>query len=125
MKIALVSLPVNDPIAAHKFYTEVLGFLTRTYVPEAYLAIVASPEEPDGTGLLLEPSDNPISKPFQQAVYNAGMPIMVFGVQDIHQEYERLVRMGVKFTQVPTKTDYGIEALFDDTCGNLIQLYQA
>jgi len=125
MKIALVSLPVNDPMEAHKFYTEVLGFVTRTFVPEAYLAIVASPEEPDGTGLLLEPSDNPISKPFQRAVFNAGMPIMVFGVQDIHQEYERLARMGVKFTQEPTKTDYGIQALFEDTCGNLIQLYQA
>jgi len=125
MKIALVSLPVNDPIEAHKFYTEVLGFVTRTFVPEAYLAIVASPEEPDGTGLLLEPSDNPISKPFQQAVYNAGMPIMVFGVPDIHQEYERLARLGVKFTQEPTRTDYGIAALFEDTCGNLIQLHQA
>jgi predicted enzyme related to lactoylglutathione lyase len=125
MKIALVSLPVNDPMEAYTFYTKVLGFVSRTYVPEAYLAIVASPEEPDGTGLLLEPSDNPISKPFQQAVYNAGLPIMVFGVHDIQDEYERLAKRGVKFVQAPTGTEYGMVALFDDTCGNLIQLYQA
>lgn len=125
MKISLVSLPVHDPMAAHRFYTEVLGFVSRTYVPEAHLAIVASPEEPDGTGLLLEPSDNPIASPFQQAVYDAGLPIMVFGVQDIRREYERLVDLGVTFAQAPAATDYGTIALFDDTCGNLIQLYQA
>jgi predicted enzyme related to lactoylglutathione lyase len=125
IKIALVSLPVNDPIHAYKFYTEVLGFVSRTYVPEANLAIVASPEEPGGTGVLLEPSDNPITRPFQQGVYNAGLPIMVFGVEDIHEEYERLAGLGVAFTRVPTETEYGVEALFDDTCGNLIQLYQA
>lgn len=125
MKISLVSLPVNDPLAAHKFYTNVLGFVSRTFVPEAKLAIVASPEEPEGTGLLLEPSDNPITGPFQQAVYEAGLPIMVFGVGDIQREHERLAEMGVRFVQPPTTTDYGIAALFDDTCGNLIQLYQA
>ncbi len=125
MKIALVSLPVNDPLQAHEFYTEVLGFVSRMFVPEAYLAIVASAEEPDGTGLLLEPTDNPITKQFQQGVYSAGLPIMVFGVEDIHREYESLVGRGVKFTQVPTQTDYGVMALLDDTCGNLIQLHQA
>lgn len=125
MKIALVSLPVKDPVKAHQFYTEVLGFVSRTYMPEAYLAIVASPEEPEGTGLLLEPSDNPITRPFQEAVYNEGLPIMVFGVGDIQAEYERLAAMGVRFTQLPTETDYGTVALFDDTCGNLIQLLEA
>ena len=125
MKITLVSLPVNDPMEAHKFYTEVLGFLSRTHVPEANLVIVASPEDPDGTGLLLEPNDHPVARQYQQGIYNAGMPIMVFGVDDIQGEYERLTRLGVEFRQEPTRTDYGTLALLDDTCGNLIQLHQA
>jgi predicted enzyme related to lactoylglutathione lyase len=125
MKITLTSIPVHDPIKAFTFYTEVLGFVKRMYVPEAYLAIVASPEEPDGTGLLLEPNDNPISKTFQEGVYKAGLPIIVFGVDDVQKEYERLKKLGVVFRKEPTKTEYGIEAIFDDTCGNLIQLYQA
>jgi predicted enzyme related to lactoylglutathione lyase len=110
---------------AHKFYTEVLGFLSRTHVPEANLAIVASPEDPDGTGLLLEPNDHPVARQYQQGIYDAGMPIMVFGVDDIQGEYERLTRLGVEFRQEPTRTDYGTLALLDDTCGNLIQLHQA
>lgn len=125
MKIRLVSLHVDDPMEAHKFYTEVLGFLTRTHIPEANLAIVASPEDPDGTGLLLEPNDHPVARQYQQGIYDAGMPIMVFGVDDIQGEYERLTRLGVEFRQEPTKTDYGTVALIDDTCGNLIQLHQA
>lgn len=125
MKITLVSLPVNDPMEAHKFYTEVLGFLSRTHVPEANLAIVASPEDPDGTGLLLEPNDHPVARQYQQGIYGAGMPIMVFGVDDIQGEYERLTRLGVEFRQEPTRTDFGTMALIDDTCGNLIQLHQA
>ena len=86
MKITLTSVPVNNPLDAFTFYTEVLGFVKRLYIPEAVLAIVASPEEPDGTGLLLEPNNNPISKTFQEAVYQAGLPIIVFGTADIQQE---------------------------------------
>lgn len=125
MKIALTSVTVNNPIEAFTFYTEVLGFVKRLYVPEAALAIVASPEEPDGTGLLLEPSDNPIAKTFQEAVYQAELPIIVFGTADIQKEYSRLKALGVVFRKEPTKTDWGIEAIFEDTCGNLIQLAQA
>jgi predicted enzyme related to lactoylglutathione lyase len=125
MKIALVSLLVDDPIKAFKFYTETLGFIERLYMPEANLAIVASPEEPNGTGLLLEPNDNPIAKPFQEGVYAQGMPIIVFGVEDCQKEYEKLKARGVVFRQEPTKTDWGTQALFEDTCGNLIQIHQA
>lgn len=125
MKIALVSLPVNDPMQAHSYYTEVLGFVSRTYMPEANLAIVASPEEPDGTGLLLEPNDNPAYRHLQQTAYEAGMPFIVMGVGDIQQEYETLTAKGVEFVQAPTRTDYGTVAIFDDTCGNLVQLHQA
>jgi predicted enzyme related to lactoylglutathione lyase len=124
MKIALTSIPVNDPIKAFKFYTETLGFVERLYMPEAYLAIVASPEEPDGTGLLLEPNANPISKTFQEAVYEQGLPLIVFGVDDCQTEYEKLKARGVVFRQEPTKTDYGTQAIFEDTCGNLIQIHQ-
>ena len=124
MKIGLTSVYVDDPNKALTFYTEVLGFVTRLHVPEAYLAIVASPEEPDGTGLLLEPNDNPIAKTYQQALYQAGLPVIVFAVDDIHKEYQRLTQRGVEFRKEPTATEWGTEAVFDDTCGNLIQLYQ-
>ena len=125
MKIKLVSIPVNDPIAAHKFYTETLGFISRMFLPESWIAIVASPEEKDGTGLLLEPNHNPISKTFQTGVYKAGLPIIIFGVDDIQGEYERLKKSGVVFRKEPTKTEWGIEAIFEDTCGNLIQIHQS
>jgi predicted enzyme related to lactoylglutathione lyase len=125
MKIALTSIPVNDPISAFRFYTEVLGFVERLYVPEARLEIVVSPEEPDGTGLLLEPNDSPISKTWQEGVYNMGLPIIVFGVEDIQREFERLKALGVIFRGEPTKEDWGTQVVFEDTCGNLIQLHQA
>ena len=125
MKISLTSIPVNDPIEAFKFYTDVLGFVQRVYVPEAYLAIVASPEEPQGTGLLLEPNNNPIYKSFQQGIYELGLPLIVFGVEDVQKEYERLSSLGVVFREGPTKADWGTYATLDDTCGNNIQIHQA
>ena len=125
MKITLTSVSVIDPIQAFKFYTEKLGFIKRLYMPEAYLAIVASPEEPNGTGLLLEPRGNLGSKEFFDGIYNAGLPVIILGVDDIQKEYERLTNEGVVFKQQPTKTDWGTQAIFDDTCGNYIQLHQA
>jgi predicted enzyme related to lactoylglutathione lyase len=124
MKISLTSVFVHDPSKAFTFYTEVLGFVEKLYVPEANLAIVASPEEPDGTALLLEPSDNPIGKTYQEALYSAQLPAIVFGVDDVRHEYEKLKARGVVFTQEPTQADWGTHAVFDDTCGNLIQLHQ-
>jgi len=124
MKIALTSVFVDDPNKAFKFYTEVLGFVKRMYMPEAWLAIVASPEEPDSTGLLLEPNNNPIAKTYQEAIYKQGLPAIVFGVEDIQTEYERLRSRGVVFRKEPTKSDYGTETVFEDTCGNLIQIHQ-
>ena len=125
MKIALTSVFVNSPIQAFKFYTEKLGFLEKMYMPGANLAIVVSPEDPDGTTLLLEPNDNPIAKTYQEAVYQAGLPLIIFGVDDIDREYERLKKLGVVFRGEPTKTEYVTQAVFEDTCGNLIQLHQA
>lgn len=124
MKISLTSVFVDDPDKAHKFYTEVLGFVERLYMPEARLAIVASPEEPGGTGLLLEPNDNPVATTYQAALYEQGLPAIVFGVEDIQTEYDRLTKLGVAFTQEPVTTEWGTQAVFDDTCGNLIQIHQ-
>jgi catechol 2,3-dioxygenase-like lactoylglutathione lyase family enzyme len=124
MKIALTSIFVDDPARAFKFYTEVLGFVERMYIPEASLAIVASPEEPGGTGLLLEPNDNPIAKTYQEAIYQQGLPAIVFGVESVQEEYDRLKSQGVEFRGQPVKTEWGTQVLLDDTCGNLIQLHQ-
>jgi predicted enzyme related to lactoylglutathione lyase len=125
MKIKLTSIFVNNPTKAVVFYTEVLGLIKKMFIPEANLAIVASPEDPDGTELLLEPNDNPIAKTYQEGIYKAGLPVIVFGVEDIHKEYERLKKAGVAFKQEPTTTEWGIIAIFDDTCGNYVQLYQS
>ncbi len=125
MKIAMTSVFVNDPKDAFTFYTEVLGFTERMYMPEMNLAIVVSPEDPGGTGLLLEPNGNLGADTFQAGLYAAGVPVIVFGTADIQAEYARLQERGVVFRQEPTVTDFGTVATFEDTCGNLIQLFQA
>jgi predicted enzyme related to lactoylglutathione lyase len=124
MKIILTSIYVTEPVAAFTFYTEVLGFTQRMFMPEARLAIVASPEEPDGTGLLLEPNENPIAGNYQQALYKAGIPVIIFGVENLQSEYERLTDLGVTFKTEPVNTVYGTQAILDDGFGNLIQLHE-
>jgi predicted enzyme related to lactoylglutathione lyase len=124
MKITLTSVYVSNPIEAFKFYTQVLGFVEKMFMPDMNLAIVASTEEPQGTALLLEPNENPIAKDYQTALYKAGLPVIVFGVANVQQEYDRLIGQGVLFRKMPTKTDWGIEAIFDDTFGNYIQISQ-
>lgn len=125
MKIALTSISVNDPIVAHTFYTEVLGFQSKMFMPDMMLAIVVSPEEPSGTALLLEPRGNYGSKEFFDGIYNAGLPVIVFGTNDIQKDFEALKAKGVVFRGEPKKTDFGTQVSFEDTCGNLIQLHQA
>ena len=127
MKIKLSSVFVDDQDKALKFYTEVLGFVKKTDIPVGQFKwlTVVSPEEPDGTELLLEPSDNPAAKTFKKAIFEQGIPLTAFAVEDIQAEYERLKRLGVRFTMEPTKTGPTTVAVFDDTCGNFIQLYQA
>lgn len=124
MKIALTSVSVNDPIEAFKFYTKVLGFREKMYMPEMQIAIVVSPEDKDGTALLLEPRGNLGSREFFDGIYNAGMPVIIFGSDDVQAEYERLKGLGVVFKQEPTKTEWGTQAIFDDTCGNFIQIHK-
>ena len=115
---------VESPKEAFRFYTEVLGFVEKMFEPEAEIAIVVSPEDPDGTQLLLEPNGNPIAKTYQEGLYKAGIPVIVFGVEDIQETYERLKKAGVAFKKEPTTTEWGIQAIFDDTCGNWILLHQ-
>lgn len=124
MKIGLTSVFVPDPAAAFKFYTETLGFKERLFIPEAWLAIVVSAEDPEGTGLLLEPNQNPIASTYQKALYEAGLPVITFSSTNIQQEYEQLKSRGVVFRKAPAKTQGGTEAIFEDTCGNFIQLFQ-
>ena len=85
---------------------------------------VVSPEAPDDIELLLEPNNNPAAKTYQQAIFDQEIPAAAFAVDDIHQEYERLKEQGVVFTMEPTESGPAILAVFNDTCGNLIQLYQ-
>jgi len=127
MKIKLSSVFVDDQDKALKFYTEVLGFVKKTDIPVGQFKwlTVVSPEEPDGTELLLEPSDNPATKTFKKAIFEQGIPLTAFAVEDVQAEYERLKKLGVKFTMEPTKTGPTTIAVFDDTCGNFIQIYQA
>lgn len=124
MKIKLTSIFVDDPNKAFSFYTKVLGFVEKMHIPEAGLAIVVSPEEQEGTALLLEPNSNPIARTYQEGLFKAGLPAIVFGVDDVKQEYERLKKLDVIFKKDPKKTEWGILAVLEDTCGNLIQLHQ-
>ena len=124
MRINLASVLVDDQSEALRFYTDVLGFVKKTEVPMgeyAWLTVV-SPEEPDGVELVLEPSDHPAVAPFKAALVRDGIPFTSFAVEDVAREYERLVDLGVRFTQPPTEMGPVITAVFDDTCGNLIQI---
>ena len=126
MKIYISSVYVDDQEKALKFYTEVLGFVKKNDMPagEYRWLTVVSPEDPEGTELLLEPSENPAAKAFKKALYEQGIPLASFAVEDIHGEYERMRKLGVKFSMEPTKMGPVTVAVFDDTCGNLIQLVQ-
>ena len=126
VKINFTSVYVYDQNKALRFYTEILGFVKKQDFPVGnfkWLTVV-SPEGPDDIELLLEPNDNPVAKSYQEAIFQQGIPQAAFAVEDIQEEYGRLKRLGVAFTMVPTRTGPVIQAVFDDTCGNLIQLYQ-
>ncbi|MEU4603521.1 VOC family protein [Kribbella sp. NPDC023972] len=126
MRIHLTSVLVDDQEKALRFYTDMLGFVTKHDVPlgtDRWLTVV-SPEDPDGTELLLEPSGHPAAKPFKDALVADGIPFTSFAVDDVKAEYERLSGLGVRFTQEPVDMGQVATAVFDDTCGNLIQIAQ-
>jgi predicted enzyme related to lactoylglutathione lyase len=124
MRISLTSVFVDDQRAALAFYTDVLGFTKRRDIPvgsDSWLTVV-SPESPDGPELLLEPSSHPAVKPYRDALVEDGIPLAQFAVDDVHAEHVRLTGQGVVFTQPPTDIGSAVVAVFDDTCGNLVQL---
>ncbi|MEU3652334.1 VOC family protein [Streptomyces sp. NPDC032161] len=124
MKIHLTSVFVDDQVKALHFYTDVLGFVKKHDVPvgEARWLTVVSPEDPDGTELLLEPSGHPAVRPYKDALVQDGIPATSFAVDDVRAEFDRLRGLGVRFTQEPLEMGQVTTAVFDDTCGNLIQI---
>lgn len=126
MKIKLNSIFVDNQDQALKFYTDILGFKKSKEIPvgEFKWLTVTSPEGPSDIELVLEPNANPAAKAFQESIFKQGIAITAFEVEDIKAEYERLKGLGVMFTMKPTDTGPVTIAIFSDTCGNLIQLYQ-
>jgi len=126
MRIKLTSIMVNDQDKALKFYTEVLGFKKKHEIPVgAYKWLtVVSPEGPEDLELSLEPNANPAAKTFQEAMFAQSIPLAAFEVTDIAREYARLKALGVVFTGEPAQMGPVTIAVFSDSCGNLIQLYQ-
>jgi glyoxylase I family protein len=126
MKIKLNSIFVENQAKALAFYTDILGFRKKQDIPmgEFRWLSVVSPEAPDAAELVLEPNANPAAKAFQEAIFKQGIPITGFEVDDIQAEAKRLKKAGVKFTMNPTEMGPVTIAIFADTCGNLIQIYQ-
>ena len=126
MRIVVTSVLVDDQEKALRFYTGVLGFVKKTDIPmgAARWLTVVSPQDPNGTELLLEPDGNPAAGPFKEALVADGIPFTSFGVDDVDAEFARLQTLGVTFTQEPLAMGPVTTAVFDDTCGNLIQIAQ-
>jgi catechol 2,3-dioxygenase-like lactoylglutathione lyase family enzyme len=126
MKISHTSVMVDDQAKAERFYVDVLGFVKKHDVPmgEFRWLTVVSPESPDATELLLEPLGFPPAKVYQKALFDAGIPLTMFTVRDLHAEYARLTARGVVFRSPPKPAGPVQIATFEDTCGNLIQLVQ-
>jgi catechol 2,3-dioxygenase-like lactoylglutathione lyase family enzyme len=126
MRIVVTSVLVDDQDKALRFYTDVLGFVKKHEVPlgaHRWLTVV-SPDDPDGVELVLEPDEHPAAQPFKRALVEDGIPFTSFDVNDVNAEYQRLVAAGVRFTQPPVDMGPVTTAVFDDTCGNLIQIAQ-
>jgi catechol 2,3-dioxygenase-like lactoylglutathione lyase family enzyme len=125
MRINITNVFVDDQRTALAFYTDVLGFTKHHDIPlggDAAWLTVVSPDAPDGPELLLEPSGHPAVKPYRDALVEDGIPLAQFEVDDVVAEHARLVERGVEFTQPPTDAGPVMMAVFDDTCGNLIQI---
>jgi catechol 2,3-dioxygenase-like lactoylglutathione lyase family enzyme len=127
MRIYLTSVLIDDQDKALRFYTDVLGFAKKTDIDlgEARWLTVVAPDQPEGPELLLEPDAHPAAKPFKAALVADGIPATSFAVEDVHAEFQRLRGLGVVFTQEPADMGSVTTAVFDDTCGNLIQIAKA
>jgi catechol 2,3-dioxygenase-like lactoylglutathione lyase family enzyme len=124
MRIVLASVYVDDQEKALAFYTDTLGFVKQQDVSmgESRWLTVASPDDPEGPQVVLEPASHPAVQPYRDALLDDGIPFTSFAVDDVHTEYERLRGLGVRFTQAPVQMGPVTMAVFDDTCGNLIQI---
>ncbi|WP_225920629.1 VOC family protein [Pseudonocardia oceani] len=124
IRINITSVFVDDQAKALAFYTDKLGFVTKHDIPmgEHRWLTVVSPQDPDGTELLLEPSEHPAARPFKEALVADGIPFTSFAVDDVHAEFARLSADGVRFVQEPVDMGPVTVATLDDTCGNLIQI---
>ncbi|NBD07906.1 MULTISPECIES: VOC family protein [Corallococcus] len=126
MRIHVTSVMVDEQAKALKFYTEVLGFVMKVDVPVGeyrWLTVVA-PDATEGTQLLLEPMGFAPARVYQKALFDAGIPAASFGVEDCQAEYERMLKLGVVFRGKPTAMGPITAVVFEDTCGNLIQMAQ-
>jgi predicted enzyme related to lactoylglutathione lyase len=128
IKIKLTSVSIDDYDKALKFYTEIMGFVKKQDFPlgeGARWITVVSPEEPNGPELLLEPNATyPAMKALKESLVKDGIPFTAFQVNDVQEEYERMKKRGVEFTMEPTNMGMSTAAILDDTCGNLIEIYQ-
>lgn len=126
MRIRLNSVLVDDQDKALAFYTDKLGFVKKTDIPmgEHRWITVVSPEERDGTELVLEPLGFEPARDYQRALYQAGIPLTAFQVDDVDAEHKRLCQEGVEFSMEPTDMGPARMAVLDDTCGNRIQIFQ-
>ncbi|MEV5172943.1 VOC family protein [Streptomyces flaveolus] len=128
IKVAMTGVYVDDVATAHAFYTDVLGFETRTHMDlgdgTLFVTVGARKGAQPDLQLLLEPGQGPIAEPYRRALYEAGLPCIVFSVDDLGAEYDRLRGLGVRFTHPPQEQGPVIAAVFDDTVGNLVQLVQ-
>ena len=126
MRINLAGVFVDNQEKALRFYTETLGFQVKHNIPlgEYSWITVVSAEDPEGTEFLLEPDAHPAVRPYLKAIVADGIPSTSFAVDDVQAEYDRLVEKGVRFVQPPTDLGTVVTAIFDDTCGNLIQIME-
>ncbi|PTK41933.1 VOC family protein [Staphylococcus haemolyticus] len=127
MNIIANSIFVDNQEEALQFYTDILGFEKKIDEPVGegfrWLTLV-SPNQPDGAQLVLEPNGNPIAGDYQQRLFEANIPITMFGVENVQQTYDALTQKGVYFTVEPTTMGSAKMAIFNDTCGNLIQIVE-
>ena len=126
MKIKLTSVPISDLDKALAFYTDVLGFVKKKDIPMGptrYVTVV-SPDDPEGIELMLEPcGEHPATKVYKKALYEEGVPVTAFLVDDVEAEYKRLTDLGVSFRSGPSGSGSEVIATFDDTCGNWVMIY--
>lgn len=122
MQLSLISIPVQDPIAAHQIYTTKLGFITKEFKPELSLAIVVSSQAPEGVSILLEPCKGSFAEQYQLSAYQANLPIMVFSVKNVSKTLEEFRANGITLRPELNNPEWGLMNLFEDGCGNILML---